>query len=774
MTRVQTRRFLIPLTTTALFAGLCAAPTAMGADTSEAYDTIQLQARTNLLVNDNGWNLPPGSSFNSVTPDINEAAEVAFRVQYVAAEGMPSSGAPGVWFGGDGAGSIVHRGTEAQSIPNEPSLNESGDIAFTLGDGGVDNRLYLYDGSSGVAGQVSTSPVVPSSYSSPALDEEGDITFQGTFGSGRGLAVVEDGEGRFYVQDSSLDPESPYGFLYTPRGNDAGQIATKVGLVSDISNDVEIRLFNPDGTSDLLLASDSVDPDSAYRKFDNSVALSDNGTVAAIATRASDSVKVVLLIQGTTVTEVAAVGQDGLTSLEFFSPDVNDAGQVVFRGKDAAGQAVFLADGDGLTRVVGVGDEVTTDLGVAQVGQHDASPVFGGAPRINNSGDVSFTAGARCRRAVTGSVAPEPVGPESVERWSGTNRFDTAANAALEVYPDGADVVYVATGRAFPDALTATAPAGNEDGPVLLTESDRLPLDTIRALEALAPGDIVLVGGSGSVSDSVQTQLEGYTDGAVTRLSGTDRYATAAKLSERFTSPDTVYVATGLDYPDALAAGARAGAEGAPVLLVRQDGIPGSTRQALTSLSPGNIVLVGGTGSVSEDVRTALGEFTDGTVTRVSGADRYDTAVALSQSLTSSEFGFVATGQDWPDALGAAALAGHLNSPVLLTRATALPGVTTGELERLEPPHLRVVGGSAVVQDGVLQALTALDYTDGPPPCPAAAPGPGASWPRLDHRPPGRAPTSTGWADTWASTSALTSRARWLGSSWRGPTNSTP
>lgn len=729
MTRVQTRRFLVPLTTAALFAGLCAAPTAMGTGTATgsrtdvAYDTVQLQARTNLLVNDNGWNLPPGSSFNSITPDINEAAEVAFRVQYVAAEGNPSSGAPGVWFGGDGAGSIVHRGTESQSIPNEPSLNESGDIAFTLGDGGVDKLLYLYDGEAGQTSQVGTSPVIPSSYSGPALDEEGDITFQGTFGSGRALAVVEDGVGRFYVQDSTLDPDSPYGYLYTPRGNDAGQIATKVGLVSDISNDVELRIFNPDGSSDLLLASHSVDPASPYSKFDNSVGLSDNGTVAAMATRASDGVKVVLLIEGTTVTEVAAVGQDGLTGLDYFAPDVNDAGQVVFRGKDVTGQAVFLADGESVTRVVGVGDEVSTDLGTAQLGQHDASPVFGGAPRINNSGDVSFTAGVHPAGdnqvewgsgvfVAYGDSPVDPTGPESVERWSGKNRFATAANAALEVYPEGAEVVYVATGRAFPDALTATAPAGHEDGPVLLAEADRLPLDTIRALESLTPDNIVLVGGAGSVSDEVLAELGEHTEGTVTRVAGKNRYATAANLSQRFTTADTVYVATGETFADALAAGARAGAVGAPVLLVRQDSIPGPTGLALTDLAPEQIVLVGGSGAVSDDVLADLGDYTDGEVTRVSGADRYNTAVALSESMPTSEFGFVATGDDWPDALGAAALAGHLDAPVLLTRAEALPSVTTTELERLEPPHLRVVGGSAVIQDGVLQALAALDYTD--------------------------------------------------------------
>lgn len=724
MTRVHARRLVVPLATTALLATVCAAPGAVGAEAEDPYATIELQARTNLLVNDEGFNLPPGSSFNSITPDINDAAEVAFRVQYTAAEGNPSSGAPGVWFGGAGSGSIVHRGTEVQSIPNDVSLNEAGDIAFTLGDGGLDNALFRYDGASATVGQVGTSPVLPSSYSNPTIDEDGGITFGGTFGSGRAWAGVADGTGVYYVQDSTLAPGSPFGYLYTPRGNDAGQIAGKVGLEGDIATSVEIRLFEADGSSQLLAASSAADASSPYSAFDNSLGLSDKGTVAVVATRTADSTKVLLRLDGSTTTEVAVAGEDGIVSFDFFPPDVNDDGQVVFRAVDGAGQAVYVTDGDTLTRVAGAGDEVETDNGPGQLGQHDSSPVFGGAPRINNAGDVSFTAGVHpvgdnqvewgsgVFVAYAGDVTtPEPEGPETVERLSGENRFETAVAAALSVYPEGADVVFVATGRAFPDALTATAAAGHEEGPVLLTDADRLPLVTREALESLAPSQILVTGGSTAVNDAVLTELEDYTTGSVTRLSGGDRYETAAAIASRFESPETVFVATGLDYPDALAAGARAGATGAPVLLVQQDHIPSSTVSALQALTPDAIVVVGGAGSVSGGVLTSLGDYTTGEVTRVSGGDRYATAAALSEGLETTEFGFVATGEDWPDALGAAALAGHLGAPVLLVKVDQLPSATTTELERLKAPHLRVVGGTGVIQDVVREVLEALDYS---------------------------------------------------------------
>ena len=688
----------------------------------EPVETIELQARGNLLVNDEGWNLPPGSTFNSTTPDINDAAQVAFRVQLVGAEDNPFDLAPGVWLGGGGEGEIVYRGANHQMI-SDVSLNEWTDIAFPLSEGSVQNVLYRYDAASGTASQVDTLPVLPNSYSHLGLDDEGNIGFQATLSNGRALAAVRDGVGVFYVRDNSSDPTSDVGYIYSPSANDTGQIAGKVGLPTDISNDLEIRIYEPDGTHQTVLSSQSVDPDSPYSAFENSLGLSDNGFVTVQATRAADNVKVVVRTDGTTTDEVAVVGEDGLQALAFFAPDVNDAGQVVFRGDDADGQAVFVADGDTLERVAGNGDVVETDRGLARLGQHDNSPVFGGAPRINTGGDVSFTAGVHphddnqvewgtgvfVAYGEEGDEPPvEPEHPETVERLSGENRFATAANAALKVYPDGADTVYVTTGRNFPDALTASAPAGHAGAPILLSDTDRLPKATVGALEGLDPTNIILVGGSGSVSDDVFEALSEHAD--TVRIGGTHRYQTAADLARTFEQTDAVYVATGEGYADALSAGARAGAEGVPVLLVKQDEVPGATTRVLAELQPSQVYVVGGEASVAEEVLEQLGETSE--VTRISGGDRYGTAAALSAPLQESEFGFVSTGLDWPDALSSSALAAHLGAPLHLVQESSVPSTTVAELERIQPPHVRVVGGSGVVQDGVLELLAGLEYTN--------------------------------------------------------------
>ncbi|MEO8470306.1 MAG: cell wall-binding repeat-containing protein, partial [Chloroflexota bacterium] len=158
----------------------------------------------------------------------------------------------------------------------------------------------------------------------------------------------------------------------------------------------------------------------------------------------------------------------------------------------------------------------------------------------------------------------------------------------------------------------------------------------------------------------------------VVRQSGSDRYSTAAAISRGSlpANPAVVYVATGLNYPDALAAAAAAAHLGGSVLLVTATGIPSSTASELTRLHPGRIVVAGGSGVVSNAVVTALGAYTTGSVTRQSGADRYATAADISANSFSAgvDVAYVATGENFPDALAAAGAARRLGGPVLLVR----------------------------------------------------------------------------------------------------------
>lgn len=202
----------------------------------------------------------------------------------------------------------------------------------------------------------------------------------------------------------------------------------------------------------------------------------------------------------------------------------------------------------------------------------------------------------------------------------------------------------------------------------------------------------------------------------VERLSGTDRYRTAAQVSARFFAPGVpvAYVASGANHPDALSAGPAAESRGAPVLFTRPGSLPAATATELSRLRPGRIIVVGGTGAVSGSVLTELEALTDGAVTRLAGTDRYITSVRVSQDAFPGGAGivWVATGQDWPDALSAGAAAAVQDGPVLLTGRTSIPSAVRAEIVRLDPGRILVAGGPGAVSEAVLQDLRSIATTE--------------------------------------------------------------
>jgi putative cell wall-binding protein len=195
-----------------------------------------------------------------------------------------------------------------------------------------------------------------------------------------------------------------------------------------------------------------------------------------------------------------------------------------------------------------------------------------------------------------------------VTRLAGADRYATAAAISAATFPAGAPVAYVATGHNFPDALAGISPAVVADGPILLSDPNGVPAHTALELTRLRPGQIVVLGGPSVVSDEVLAALAAYTPGGVTRLAGQDRYATAAAASRAtFAAAETVFVASGLDFPDALAGGSPAGVGGAPLLLVNPNALPAATASELARLGASRAVILGGPSVVSNTVAAQIG-----------------------------------------------------------------------------------------------------------------------------------------------------------------------
>jgi glucose/arabinose dehydrogenase/putative cell wall-binding protein len=301
--------------------------------------------------------------------------------------------------------------------------------------------------------------------------------------------------------------------------------------------------------------------------------------------------------------------------------------------------------------------------------------------------------------------------PTSVTRISGPDRFATAAALSQAAYPSGAASVAVATGLDFPDALAGSAAAGNREMPVLLVVADQIPEATRVEIERLNPQRIYVFGGPGVVSEAVLTELRSHAQtGEVIRLWGADRFATAAAISAYFyaSRAPAAFVAVGTNFADALAGAPAAALTGSPLLLVGTNEIPTATEDELDRLQPQRIYVLGGTGVISDGVASELNAFTEGSVQRLAGPDRYATGAAIVRAFWSRQAGYVATGRDFPDALAGGAVAGRDGVPILLADAASVPLTTGQEILRLGSPRLTMLGGIGALSADVESTLRRL------------------------------------------------------------------
>ena len=187
----------------------------------------------------------------------------------------------------------------------------------------------------------------------------------------------------------------------------------------------------------------------------------------------------------------------------------------------------------------------------------------------------------------------------------GANRYDTAAQTSEGFDPEVTAVpVFVGSGVDFPDALGGGAAASILGGTLLLTTPTKLPAESSAALKRLKPTKVFVLGGTGAVNNTVLGQVKTAVGSAVpvTRIGGTNRFDTAAKVSKAtVTTATEAFLANGLSYPDALAGAAVAPYFGGrPLLLTQKDCVPAQTLAEINRLGITKLTALGGTGVVSD------------------------------------------------------------------------------------------------------------------------------------------------------------------------------
>ncbi|SPF54360.1 Cell wall-binding protein [Candidatus Desulfosporosinus infrequens] len=195
----------------------------------------------------------------------------------------------------------------------------------------------------------------------------------------------------------------------------------------------------------------------------------------------------------------------------------------------------------------------------------------------------------------------------STTRIAGQDRYDTSVQIAKALGTSKG--AFVTTGTDFPDAMSAAPIAAAQGMPILLVPPDSLPTTTQNYLNSSKLATLYVINGSNELSNNLVNQLPN-----AQVITGDDLYERNVNLIEQFSDDlnfDTIYVATGSDYPDALAASALAQKNQAPVILLQTDSVPDPVATLLSSKLINEINIIGGDAAISATVESSLPSLPD-------------------------------------------------------------------------------------------------------------------------------------------------------------------
>lgn len=346
-----------------------------------------------------------------------------------------------------------------------------------------------------------------------------------------------------------------------------------------------------------------------------------------------------------------------------------------FQTGAATVEALRLRDGSTLWATEGAGFQFGPP---SPAGDHDGD----GRPDLLQLDSAYLSVPIGHVRSLNGEDGAErwsfpPARPVTIDRVAGDDRVATAVAVSQAAFAT-APAAVLARADAYPDALAGGPLAAVLEGPLLLTDRERLDPRAREELQRLGVERVVLLGGTGALEVAVEQDLAAL-GVVVERVAGTDRFDTAGLIADRVVAvteyTGEVLLVQGSDpdpargWPDAVSASAFGATFRQPVLLTETQALPAGTLAALDRLRPSVTRIVGGTPAVADSVIAELnarGIHAE----RLAGENRFATARIM--ATTATAFGvipssvWVATGRSFPDALAAGAAVGATRGVLLL------------------------------------------------------------------------------------------------------------
>ncbi len=513
------------------------------------------------------------------------------------------------------------------------------------------------------------------------------------------FASSRDGNYEIYVMNAdgstesrlTTDPNADIAPSYSPDG-------TKIVFQAARTGNFEVFVMNADGSAPVNLSNN---PSS-----DMSPAWSPGGTKIAFASTRTGNY------------EVFAMNTDGSGQVNLTNSPASDdlpswapgGSKIAFQSSRDGNLEIYSmnADGSAQTRLT-----TAPAADITPAWSPDGARIAFASTRSGDPEIWAINADGTAPTQVTTTPGfdyqpnwqPLPV-PDTIVRLAGPTRIGTAiAVSADDFGPDAAGKVVLARSDNYPDALAAAPLARAVNGPVLLTATAGLdPATAAEIQRVLPPGaQVILLGGTAALSDTVKTDIEalGFT---VVRYAGPTRYDTAAQIADNVPGAANAYLATGLDFPNALVAGSVAATTNGVVLLTEGTTLPTATSAWLAAHPAVSVKAVGAPAAAAAPTATAL-----------VGADAYDTSRVVAQlaAYAATTSVSLASGVTFPDGLTGGAHAARNGAPLLLVPATgtvtpSVRGYLLAKAGQITGGYL--YGGTAAVSSSVLDdAIAAIN-----------------------------------------------------------------
>lgn len=293
-----------------------------------------------------------------------------------------------------------------------------------------------------------------------------------------------------------------------------------------------------------------------------------------------------------------------------------------------------------------------------------------------------------------------------------------------KVYKSYTDRAVDGKNRTFPRIIAFNRPTTKEDKIYI-----KVYVDAMDSISSNADSYDKIVKGSGaqnallvfdwskakdiSGQDGINFDVENeeqVLDKKTERLAGNNRYATSAKISQKyFKSADTVVLASGKNNADALVSASFANLKKAPILLTDTYSTDDSVVREIERLKAKNVIIVGGASSVGHSVETNM-KSKGYNVRRLSGATRYETSAMIAQEVkdaTGSNKAILINGSKEADALTVSSLATKQDLPVIMAKSNGIDRSVKDKLDSWNLKEIYVVGGEGSLPNSVVDKAKA-------------------------------------------------------------------